>query len=98
MRPYNTAFPANNSDDQYIGRVDYVRNEKHSMYGRYFIYNFLQPSVFDGRNALTTTTAGNDERSQTATFGDTYTFSASMLNSFHATFNRRRDNAGLGTT
>ncbi|MBV9035059.1 MAG: TonB-dependent receptor [Acidobacteriaceae bacterium] len=87
--------PANNSDDQYIGRVDYLRNEKHSMYGRYYIYNFLQPSVFDGVNALTTTTAGNDERSQTATFGDTYTFSATKLNSFHATFNRRRDNRGL---
>ena len=43
---------------QSVGRVDYLLSEKHSMYGRYYIYNFLQPSVFDGTNALTTTTAG----------------------------------------
>jgi len=39
-------------------------------------------------------TAGNQERSQTMTFGDTYTFSATTLNAFHATFDRRRDNRG----
>jgi len=43
---------------------------------------------------LTTTTAGNQNRSQTATVGDTYTFGPTMLNSFHATFNRRRNDRG----
>ena len=50
---------------------------------------------FDGKNALTTgPNPGNRDRSHTATFGDTYTFSPTMVNSFHATFNRRADNRG----
>ncbi len=86
--------PANNPDDQWIGRVDYIRSDKHSIYGRYYLYDFTAPPTFDGTNLLTTTAAGNQDRSQTATFGDTYSFSATMLNSFHATFDRRRDNRG----
>ena len=87
-------IPANNPDDQWIGRVDYVRNEKHSMYGRYYIYDYTAETTFNGSNLLTTTTAGNKDRSQTGTFGDTYAFSPTVLNSFHATFDRRRDDRG----
>ncbi|MDQ6678879.1 MAG: carboxypeptidase regulatory-like domain-containing protein, partial [Acidobacteriota bacterium] len=87
-------IPANNPDDQYIGRVDYIRSEKHSMYGRYFLYDYTAQATFDGKNVLTTTVPGNSDRSQTATFGDTYSFSPTVLNSFHATFDRRRDNRG----
>ena len=87
-------IPANNPDDQFIGRVDYVRREQHSMYGRFFLYDYTAETTFNGSNLLTTTTAGNRERSQTATFGDTYSFSPTILNAFHATFNRRRDDRG----
>ena len=31
--------PANNPDDQWIGRIDYARSEKHNIYGRYFLYD-----------------------------------------------------------
>ncbi len=87
-------IPSNNPDDQYIGRIDYVQSEKHTMYGRYYLYDFTAQTTFNGSNALTTTTAGNTDRAQTMTFGDTYTFSPTLLNSFHATFDRRRDNRG----
>ncbi|HMF76106.1 MAG TPA: carboxypeptidase regulatory-like domain-containing protein [Bryobacteraceae bacterium] len=87
-------IPANSPDSSYVARVDYVVSPKHNMFGRYFLYDYTLPATFDGSNALTTTTAGNDDRSQTATFGDTYTFSPTSLNSFHVTFNRRRDNRG----
>jgi hypothetical protein len=90
-------IPANNPDSQYIGRVDYVINEKHTMFGRYFIYDYTGQTTFNGSNALTTTTPGNMDRSQTATFGDTYTFSPTMLNSLHLTFNRRRDDRGVAS-
>ena len=85
-------IPANNPDDQWIGRVDYLLSSKHAMYGRYYLYDYTVEATFDGSNALPTKTPGNQDRSQTATFGDTYTFTPTMLNSFHATFNRRRDN------
>src|SRR5581483_2921465 len=32
--------PANNPDDQIIGRVDYVRSDKHQIFGRFFVYNY----------------------------------------------------------
>jgi len=87
--------PANNPDWQVIGRVDYVINDKHSMYGRYYNYNFTAQAFFDGKNALTTgPTPGNKDNTIAVTFGDTYLFSPTMVNSFHATFNRRADNRG----
>lgn len=87
--------PANNPDDQWIGRIDYARSDKHNLYARYFIYDYLAQTFFDGKNALTTgPNPGNQQRSQTITLGDNYTFSPSTTNSFHATFDRRRDNRG----
>ena len=94
---YQYGIPNNNTDDSYLGRVDYVINTKHSMYGRYFLYDYTLPATFDGKNSLTTTTPGNSDRSQNATFGDTYTFSPTVVNSFHVTFNRRRDDRGAAS-
>src|SRR4029077_17560493 len=37
---------------------------------------------------------GNRDRSQAVTIGDTYAFTPTRLNSFHATFDRRADNRG----
>ena len=84
-------YLANNPDDQWIGRVDYNVSSKQQFYGRYFIYQYKALSLFDGHNALTTGTPGNDQRSQTMTIGDNYTLGPSMVNSFHATFDRRRN-------
>jgi hypothetical protein len=85
-------YLTNNPDDQAIGRVDYNISGKQQFYGRYFVYDFKALSLFDGHNALTTGTPGNDQRSQTMTLGDTYTLSPTAVNSFHATFDRRRNN------
>jgi len=87
--------PSNNPDWQIIGRMDWVASEKHSMYGRYYNYNYTAQAFFDGKNALTTgPNPGNRDNTMTATFGDTYTFSPTSVNSFHGTFNRRADNRG----
>ena len=64
--------PANNPDWQAIGRVDYVLSEKHSMYGRYYIYNYTAQRFFNGTNVLTTgPNPGNLDETNNATFGDT---------------------------
>ena len=87
--------PANNPDGNAIGRVDYVLSDKQPFYGRYYIYNYTAQAFFDGTNALTTSpNPGNRDHTETATFGDTYTFNADQVNSFHATFDRRADNRG----
>ena len=67
----NVALPANYTEDQYIGRVDYTFNQKHSIFGRYFITSYDMPSYFSPTNILLTTSAGNNERVQSFTLGDT---------------------------
>lgn len=87
-------IPITGDENQYIGRVDWLQNSKHTLFGRYFVAAFKNPATYDGKNVLTTTQAGNQEMSQSLTVGDTYTFGPQTLNSFHATFNRRRDDRG----
>ena len=84
-------------EGQYVTRVDWIQNSKHSLYGRYFMAQYTNPPVYDGHNALTTTAAGNDERAQSITLGDNFTFTPNILNAFHATFTRRRDNRGVAS-
>jgi hypothetical protein len=86
--------PVTGDEDQFIGRIDYVQNSKHTVYGRYFLDKFQNPPTYDGKNLLTTTSPGNFEMAQSATIGDNYTFNPTTLNAFHASFNRIRDNRG----
>ncbi len=94
---YLYGYMANNPDNEYIARVDYIFNEKHSLFGRFFDYDYTAESLFDGSNALTTGQSGNKDRTINMTIGDTYTLSPSMVNSFHVTANRRRDNRSVAT-
>ncbi len=87
-------IPQTGDEDQYIGKVDYVISSKQALFSRYFIDDFQNPPVFVNSNLLTTTSPGNYERAQSAVIGDTYTFGPTLVNSFHATFNRIRDNRG----
>jgi hypothetical protein len=87
-------IPQTGDEDQYIGKVDYVISSKQTLFSRYFIDDYQDPPRFIDNNLLTTTAAGNYERAQSAVIGDTYTFGPTLLNSFHATFNRIRDNRG----
>ncbi len=74
---------------QYVVRVDWVLNAKHSLYGRYLQDNYDQPAPFSTSNYLYTTTLGVNQRPQTFVLGDTYAFNPSTLNSFHFTFGRK---------
>ncbi len=87
-------IPQTGDEDQFIGRMDFVQSSKHTLYGRYFMAQYQNPPVYDGKNLLTTTQPGNYERAQSVTIGDNYTFGPGTLNAFHFTFNRRRDNRG----
>ncbi len=87
-------IPSTGDENQGIGRLDWVQSSRHSLFGRYFIADYQNPAVYDGANLLTTTAAGNDERVQSLTLGDTFSFSPNAINSFHATVSRRRINRG----
>lgn len=88
------ALPANNNEDQFIGRIDYTMRQNHSLYTRYFLTNYKAPAYYSASNLLLTTTAGNDERVQSATIGDSYTITPKLVNTASATYDRRRDNRG----
>src|SRR5580698_8395517 len=87
-------IPQTGDEQQIIERTDWVLSAKHTIYGRYFWDRWTNPPVLIGQNLLTTTSPGNLELAQEATIGDTYTFGPTVVNTFHFSFNRRRDNRG----
>lgn len=89
---YGIANP--NDDDQEIGRIDYNISDKQQIFGRYFIDDYRAPAPWDPANLLVTTSPGNLERAQTFSLGHTYNVTLAMVNSFHLTWTRRRDNRG----
>jgi hypothetical protein len=88
------ALPAINSENQYIGRVDYTINQKQNVFFRAYITDYFAPAFYQPNNLLLTTTAGNDERVMNYTLGHTFIISPKMVNTFHGSFARRRDNRG----
>ncbi len=87
-------IPVQSNESQYVGRVDWIISSKQTLYGRYFIDQYNLAAFFDPHDILVTSTSGNFERAQTFVLGHTYTFSPTIVNSFHATFGRRRDDRG----
>ena len=86
--------PSIQDEDQGVGRIDYVQSMKHTLFGRYFVTRYTQPAFFDPTNVLVTTSPGLQQGVDAFTLGDTYTFTPTTLNSFHATFTRRTNYRG----
>src|SRR5436190_2566430 len=82
---YQYGYPTPSTDNQFVGRADYTKSPKHSMYGRYMDIRYKLPNYFDGENALTTPSVGVDNRGRSLVFGDTFSISNSVINSFGAT-------------
>jgi hypothetical protein len=88
------SIPSQQVENEFIGRVDWTINQKHSLYGRYFLDGYTSPAFFSPTNVLITTQPGNEERAQSLTLGETYIINSHFVNSFHATGSRRRDDRG----
>jgi hypothetical protein len=88
------SVPNNSSENQYLGRADWIQSQRHSIFGRYFYAGADNPAVFNDNNALLTTRAGTIDAVQSAVLGDTYSFSPSATNAFHFTWTRERVNRG----
>src|SRR5580698_10011762 len=85
----NYGVPVIYNARQYVVRVDWLINTKHTLYGRYLQDNYNQPAPWNPTNILYTTTLGETQRPQTFVIGDTYAINPSTLNSFHFTFGRK---------
>jgi hypothetical protein len=74
---------------QTTGRVDYVRNEKHTLFGRYMATTYYQAVPYQvDPNLLNTTQGGRDNFAQSFTLGDTYLFTPATVNQFRIAINR----------
>ena len=86
------AGPGNSTENEFVARVDSTLSQKQNLYGRYFLDGFGLPALWDPTDALVTATPGNYQRVQSFTLGDSYVFNSHMVNTVHATIDRRRDN------
>ena len=90
------SIPVTGDSNEYIARIDYAQSSKNNIYGRYYGQAYTNPPVFT--NVLTTTLPGDLEFAQSGTIGDTYTFGAGTLNTFHISYNRVRNDRGPTST
>ena len=84
----NYGLLSNSTENSGVMRVDYQRNDKNTMWWRYYETNLDIPSTFEPGNALTLNSNFQHDRVYSANFGQTYLLSASIVNSFHFGENR----------
>jgi hypothetical protein len=74
---------------QVLGRVDYQVSDKQTIFGKYMATTYLLPAAYGfSKNLLDSPTGGLDDLAQTATFGDTYLFKPTVVNTFRIAANR----------
>ena len=56
---------------QLVGKVDYQKSDRHSIFARYFWPHYIAPAYFNGTNALTTPSYALNNRIHTLVGGDT---------------------------
>src|ERR1017187_1842993 len=75
--------PNPNTENQYIGRVDWNESSKQTIFVRYFLTHYFQSGFFNN-NLLNTSNPQLDDQVQSLTLGHTYSISSNLVNSFHA--------------
>jgi hypothetical protein len=75
-------IPNPTSENQYMGRVDWNKSDKQTVFGRYYLTHFSQPGFFGGNLLLTGNPLLNDQE-QSLTLGHTYSITSNLVNNFH---------------
>jgi hypothetical protein len=81
------SIPSPSGENQYIGRADWLKSAKNTIYGRYHIADYANPGVFTD-NILTTTRSGLNDRSQAVVGAVETSLTPTFLNSVHIGFSR----------
>jgi hypothetical protein len=77
-----------NNEYTSVGKADYTWSPKHSMFGRYLDSRVHNDDDYDGKNILTFSASDLQSRVYSFVLGDSFSFSPTMINSFHGTLNR----------
>ena len=80
--------PTQRNDGLYVGKVDYQKSAKHSLFGRVLLNSQYQPDSGKLTTNLLPSVGGTDALASSYTFGDTYTISPSLVQAFHLAVNR----------
>ena len=92
--PHNTCgqttfgLLSNQNENLGVGRIDYQKSQRHSIFGRTVISDLQLPTTYDGKNALTLSQGANSYRAYMIALGDTYLLSSGMISSFRLGVNR----------
>ena len=78
---------SNQDEHMFVGKIDYQRSDRHSIFGRFFLANLVLPSTYDGKNGLTLAVAETRARASSLAIGDTYLI-GSVVNAFRFGVNR----------
>jgi hypothetical protein len=76
------------TENQGVGRVDWQRTAKDSIFGRYYFTHYVQPSQFTSGNLLSTSGVGLADFIQTVAIGDTYIVGTHGVNTLRLSFDR----------
>jgi len=78
------------NNGQFIGKIDYQRSSRHSIFGRYLAttQNTELPYKGEQDNLLTASDSGQNNLAQSYTLGDTFLISPNTVNAFRLTVNR----------
>jgi hypothetical protein len=72
-----------------IGRIDYQKSDKNSIFGRYLLDSQFSPPPYSlSHNVLAAKTLGIDALTQAFSVGNTYLVNSNVVNSFRLTGNR----------
>jgi hypothetical protein len=80
--------PNSDNEHQSVGKVDYQRSDKHSLFFRYQFYRRDTPAAYDGKNLLSAANLIQKQRVQSGVLGDTYLLGPNTVSSFRAMFGR----------
>jgi hypothetical protein len=73
-----------------VGRIDYQKSLKNSIFGRFSTADLDVSSTYDGKNPITINTAGAHYRVYSLALGDTYLIGNGMVSAFRVSANRTK--------
>ena len=81
-------YNAGLDEDLIVGRIDYQKSDKHSIFGRYNAGHLNNESTYDGHNPLSINNYGVHDLNYVIALGDTYLIGSNVVNSFRVAASR----------
>ena len=79
---------AHSDEHIFIGKVDYQRSDKHTIFSRLQLNDLFTPTDFDGTIVITSREADYKRRATSFVLGDTYLIGSNIVSNFRGTLSR----------